>query len=155
MPKTGKIGDNNALLVVKCIHEMQENRVMESLAASFGSEDDVKEVCLAGQGAAGQVQMNIAPAESSALFDFLSYIKSLNMLKICNCSMEHFAFSEMAKLLSKDNEITSLVMSLVRITDLDAKHIADALRSDSCKLTTLHIRGNKLTDEGAKYLVMP
>ncbi len=76
MPKTGQIGDNNALLVIKCVHEMQNNRVMKSLTTSFWSEDDVEEVCLE--------HMNIAPAESTALFDFLSDIKNLNVLNISN-----------------------------------------------------------------------
>ncbi len=144
MPKTGQIGDNDALLVIKCVHEMQKNHVMKSLAASFASEHDVEEVCLE--------HMNIAPAESTALFNFLSYIKNLNALKIRKCIMEHFAYRELAKLLSKDNEITSLSMRSFRIADLNAKHITDVLRSDNCKLTTLEICDNGLTDKGTKYL---
>ena len=154
MPKTGKIykiiRGINALLVIKCVHEMQEIRVMKSLAASFGSENDYEGV--------GLQHMDIAPAESTALFDFLSYIKNLKMLSISSCQMQHFAFRELAKLLSKDNEITSLkiVGSRVPITAADVKHITDALRSGNCKLTTLDISDNasdnKLTDEGAKYL---
>ena len=77
--------------------------------------------------------MNIAPAESTALFDFLSDIKNLNVLNISNCMMEHFAFRELAKLLSKDNELTSLVMSRVPITD--RLHITHAFRSDNCTCT--------------------
>jgi Ran GTPase-activating protein (RanGAP) involved in mRNA processing and transport len=125
---------------------MQEvSRVME--LASFTCDN--KEFIMLG--------INIWPAESTALFEFLSYIKNLNKLVIRECYMEHFAFRELAKLLIiRDNDIncklTELNIRHNTLTDEGAKYLSDALKSGNCELTQLDISYNKLTDEGAKYL---
>jgi Ran GTPase-activating protein (RanGAP) involved in mRNA processing and transport len=161
MPKSAEInGHDNTLFVIKCVHEMQDVRAME-LIASFGCEYDgerYNEFHLA--------DLNIAPAESTALFAFLGYIKHLHTLKIKNCRMGHFALLELVKLLQKENEIADLDDALrnenCKVTRLHitghsltaegAKYVSDALKSDNCKLTLLDISDNTLTDEGAKYL---
>ncbi|XP_028391955.1 protein NLRC5-like [Dendronephthya gigantea] len=75
MPKERCIDKSNdkALLVIKCVWEMQEDRVMKMIS-SFASEDDDELFTLRA--------LNIAPAESTALFKFLSHIKNLKQLKI-------------------------------------------------------------------------
>ena len=142
MPKVGRIdGHNNASLVIKCVHEMQEESVMKLIASHW---DDSEEVCLDG--------LNIAPAESTALVEFLSYIKNFHKLKMTNCMMEHLAFREFTKLLTKENEncqLTELLLNKNKLTDEDAKSLSNALISDKCKLTELDIGDNNLTNEGA------
>ena len=148
MPKVGRIDrdDDTLLYVIKCVHEMQEvSRVME--LASFTCDNE--EFIILG--------LNIWPAESTALFEFLSYIKNLNKLVIHKCYMEHFAFRELAKsLIIRDNDIncklTRLAINHSELTDECAKYLSDALKSGNCKLTELNISYNKLTNEGAKYL---
>ena len=126
---------------------MQEVRVME-FTASFACKDDSKkpkEFCLEN--------LSIAPVESTALFQFLSCIKNLNKLRIFYCRMEHFAFRKLSQLLITDNELTELAIKYSNMTYQHAKHIADALRSENCKLTKLDISRNVLlTDESTKYL---
>jgi Ran GTPase-activating protein (RanGAP) involved in mRNA processing and transport len=160
MPRKAEInGHDHALFVIKCVHEMQDVRAME-LIASFGCEDDgerYNEFHLA--------ELNIAPAESTALFAFLGYIKHLHTLEISDCIMGHFAFLELAKLLQEENEIADLdnehrnenckVTQLhitSSLTTESAKYLSDALTTNNCKLTELDISVNGLTDEGAKYL---
>jgi hypothetical protein len=163
MPRKAEInGHDHALFVIKCVHEMQDVRAME-LIASFGCEDDgerYNEFLLA--------KLNIAPAESTALFAFLGYIKHLHTLEIDACIMGHFAFLELAKLLQEENEIADFEDALrnenCKVTRLHiagstlqnvkgVKYLSDALKSDNCKLTKLDISNNELRDEsGAKYL---
>ena len=147
MPKVGCIDprDDTLLYVIKCVHEMQEvSRVME--LASFTCDN--KEFIMVG--------INISPAESTALFEFLSYIKNLNKLVIRKCYMEHFAFRELAKSLIRDNDIncklTRLAINNSILTGECVKYLSDALKSGNCNLTELNIRSSKLTDEDAQYL---
>jgi Ran GTPase-activating protein (RanGAP) involved in mRNA processing and transport len=123
---------------------MQEESVMKVVASYW---DDGEEVCLDG--------LNVAPTESTALVEFISYIKNFHKLKVTNCMMEHLAFREFTKLLTKENEncqLTELHLSKNKLTDEDAKSLSNALISDKCKLTKLDIGSNDLTDEGAKHL---
>ncbi|CAB3977011.1 NACHT, LRR and PYD domains-containing 14-like [Paramuricea clavata] len=139
--------DNTFLFVIKCVHEMQEVCVME-LIASFTPDND-------GEQSENFLMdaLNISPIESTAVFEFLSYIKNLNTLVIHNCNMEHFAFRELAKLLIKDNNISLLMIQHAQITDIKhAKPIFDAFSNEKCKLPKLSMGLNSLTDEGAKYL---
>ena len=146
MPKKAEIdSDDNTLLVTKCVHEMQEVRVMESIT-SFACEDDDGKY-----NAFYLMNLNISPVEATALFSFLGYIKNLHVLQIAGCRMEHFALRELAKLLQKDNEITNLQMVRSRISDEGAKHIFDALTNENCEITQLSIIEDILTAESAKY----
>ncbi len=147
-PEQGRICcDEKTLLVIKCVHEMQEVRVMNRIASFACEEDDEgkhKELFLD--------QLDISPMECTALFEFLSYIKNLKRLDITRCKTKHFVFRELAKLLLQDNDITALVMRNVGMTDEDAQHIIDALGNEDCKVTKLDIGSNALTDECVKYL---
>ena len=154
MPKERRINRSNdkGLLVIKSVWEMQEDRVMEMIS-SFASEDDVETFTL--------YRLNIAPAESTALFQFLSHIKNLKKLQIINCTLTNIAIRELAEFLKKDNhdlesgncELTELdVSGNIGFTDEGAKYLCDALKSDNCKLTRLDVRDNGFTAEGAKYL---
>jgi Ran GTPase-activating protein (RanGAP) involved in mRNA processing and transport len=160
MPRMAAItSDDNTLFVIKCVHEMQEVRAME-LITSFGCEDDgerYNEFHLA--------DLRIAPAESTALFAFLRYIKHLYILHITKCEMDNFVFLELAKLLQKENEIADFDNALrdenCKVTRLNitssltarsVKYLSDSLTSNNCKLTELDIGHNYFTYEGAKYL---
>ena len=147
MSKVGHC-DDKTLFVIKCVHEMQEVRVME-LIASFTRGDEKSEEFKLGH-------LNISPVEFAALFEFLSYCKNLDKLVIREFYMEHFAFRELAKLLIRNNDIncklTQLGINYNELTDEGVKYLTDALKSGNCKLTHLAIRGNKLTNQGAKYL---
>jgi Ran GTPase-activating protein (RanGAP) involved in mRNA processing and transport len=125
---------------------MQEESVTK-LTASYLREDDGEEVSLSN--------LNIAPVEATALFQFLSYVNNLHKLNITNCVMEHLAFREFTKLLMKGNEhchLTELDISQNQLTNENAECLSNARMSDKCKLTKLDISGNYLTHEGAKYL---
>ncbi|XP_028391952.1 NACHT, LRR and PYD domains-containing protein 12-like [Dendronephthya gigantea] len=154
MPKKRCIDDSNdkGLLVIKGVWEMQEDRVMKNIS-SFASEDDHETFLLEG--------LNIAPAESTALFKFLSHIKNLKQLQINLCTVTNIAIRELAEFLKKDNhglesdncELTELdVSDNSGLTTEGAKYLSDALKSDNCKLTELDVRGNDLKTEGVKYL---
>ncbi len=155
MPKVGGInGNDNILFVIKCVHEMQEVRVIESIT-SFMHEDDgtkTEEFYLE--------KLNIASVESAALFGFLSYITNLQKLWIKDCRMQKFAFRELAKLLIQNNEIIKLgkcKLTGLKITNCGLTHegtcyLSDALKSDNCKLTELNISDNELADAGARYI---
>ena len=49
--------------MIKCVHEMQVIRVMKEVAASFECKENAEGIHLR--------HVNIAPAESTALFQFL------------------------------------------------------------------------------------
>jgi Ran GTPase-activating protein (RanGAP) involved in mRNA processing and transport len=115
---------------------MQEESVMKLIASHW---DDGEEVCLDS--------LNIAPVESTALFEFLSYTKNLHKLTMTKCVMEHLAFRGLTKSLMKENEncqLTELHLNDYDLTDEDVKCLSDALISDKCKLTKLDISYNGL-----------
>ena len=102
MPKTAVIQNNkNDLLAIKCVHKMQATGVMKEFADLLGREVVDKSFCL--------YCVNIAPAESTALFEFLSHIKNLQMLQIFGCNMEHLSTHKLAELL-----LTSVNCKLTR-----------------------------------------
>ena len=157
MPKVRRIDANTnktSFLVIKSVWEMQEPDVMKELSSSFACGKDDEGFCLE--------KLNIAPAESTALFKFLSHIKNLKQLKIRCCTMTNIAIRELAEFLKTYNhaldlkgdncKLTELEVSFNNLTDESAKYLSDALKSANCKLTELDVSGNELTDEGAKYL---
>ena len=121
--------NSNALFLIRCAHEIQDVRVMELLASFACKENDeeYKTFCLE--------DVNIAPVESTALFEFLSFMKNLQSLNIHSCLMEDLVIREMVtKLLIEKSDNCKL-------TKLDwTKYLSDALKSDNCKLTKLDIR---------------
>ncbi|XP_028392237.1 NACHT, LRR and PYD domains-containing protein 3-like, partial [Dendronephthya gigantea] len=140
MPKKRRIDESNdkGLLVVKSVWEMQEDSVMKMISSFasedddsfasedddlFASEDDDETFYLEG--------LNIAPAESTALFKFLNHIKNLKQLRIRQCIVTNITIRELAEFLKKDNH---------------------GLESDNCKLTELDVSYNDLKTEGVKYL---
>jgi hypothetical protein len=136
--------NEKTLLVLKCVHEIQEAAGMIDLIASFACKMEpdgrrAKQLLL--------TELEISPMECTALFEFLRHIKNLRRIEITKCKMSHSAFCELAKFLQEDNEITDLVLSDVGMTDEDAKHIIGALESDSCKVTHLDLSDNPLTDK--------
>ncbi|XP_028391957.1 NACHT, LRR and PYD domains-containing protein 4E-like [Dendronephthya gigantea] len=153
LPKKRRIDESNdkGLLVIKSVWEMQEDRVMKMIS-SFASEDDHETFALFG--------LNIAPAESTALFKFLSHIKNLKQLQINLCTVTNITIRELAEFLKKDNhdlesdncELTELDVSNNGLTTEDFKYLSDALKSDNCKLTELDVSYNDLKTEGVKYL---
>ncbi|XP_028391959.1 NACHT, LRR and PYD domains-containing protein 1-like [Dendronephthya gigantea] len=154
MPKKRRIAKSNdkGLLVIKCVWEMQEDSVMKMIS-SFASDDDDETFTLR--------ELNIAPAESTALFKFLSHIKNLKQLRISRCTVTNIAIRELAKFLKKDNhdlendncELTELdVSSNIGLKTEGVKCLSDALKSDNCKLTELDVSGNDLKTEAARYL---
>ena len=111
--------NSNALFLIRCAHEIQDVRVMELLASFACKENDeeYKTFCLQS--------VDIAPVESTALFEFLSFIKNLQKLEIGSRRLEDLVIRELATKLLIEN-------------------------SDNCKLTELDISYNDLKDEGAK-----
>ncbi|XP_028391964.1 NACHT, LRR and PYD domains-containing protein 3-like [Dendronephthya gigantea] len=170
MPKKRRIDWSNdkSLLVIKSVWEMQEDRVMKMISSFasedddsfasedddlFASEDDHERFTLFG--------LNIAPAESTALFKFLSHIKNLKQLKINGCTVTNITIRELAEFLKKDKhglendncELTELdVSNNTGLTTEGVKYLSDALKSDNCKLTKLYVSANDLKTEGVKYL---
>ena len=145
MPKTALIQNNKYdLLAIKCVHEMQATGVMKKFAALLGREDVDKSVCL--------YCLNIAPTESTALFEFLSQIENLHMLKISGCNIEHFATHKLAELLltSVNCKLTRLDISKNNLTDKSSRSLSEALKNGNCKLTELKISDNNLTDESCR-----
>ncbi|XP_028391956.1 NACHT, LRR and PYD domains-containing protein 12-like [Dendronephthya gigantea] len=154
MPKKRRIDESNdkGLLVIKSVWEMQEDCVMKMIS-SFASEDEDETFTL--------YELNIAPAESTALFKFLSHIKNLKQLQIILCTVTNIAIRELAEFLKKDNhdlesdncELIELhVSSNNGLTTEGVKYLSDALKNDNCKLTELNVRNNDLKTEGVKYL---
>ena len=148
IPNVGRITHNNGttLFVIKCLYEIQDAPVMASSASTMGQRGDIvpQEFEIFG--------CSILPVEFTALFEFVSYIRNIERLSIYCCTMEHFAFRELAKLLIKDNKISELSLQLVHMNDRNIKAIINVLSNEKCKLTNLHINKNKLTNESAKYL---
>ena len=154
MPKVqridGRIDERNdkVFLVIKNVWEMQEPDVMRELSSSFACEDDDEEFVLR--------RLNIAPAEYTALFQFLSHIKNLKQLEITECTMTNIAIRDLAEFLKDDNhalksdncKLTKLGIRYNKITDEGAEYLSDALKSDNCKLTELDVGGNELTAKG-------
>ncbi|XP_028406179.1 NACHT, LRR and PYD domains-containing protein 12-like [Dendronephthya gigantea] len=154
MPNKRRIDESNdkGLLVIKSVWEMQEDRVMKMIS-SVASEDDHETFRLEG--------LNIAPAESTALFKFLSHIKNLKKLQIIRCTVMNITARELAEFLKKDNhglendncELTVLYVSGNRgLTTEGVKYLSDALKNDNCKLTKLKVSVYDLKTEGVKYL---
>ncbi|XP_028413777.1 NACHT, LRR and PYD domains-containing protein 3-like [Dendronephthya gigantea] len=152
MPKIRRIDSvDKGLLVIKCVWEMQEDHVME-LISSFACEDDDEEFSLRG--------LDIAPAESTALFNFLSHIRNLKKLQIYKCSMTNIAIRGLGEFLRNDShtlkgnncKLNELSVGYNSLTAEGAKCLSDALKSNNCKLTKLDVRGNDLKAGGAKYL---
>ena len=151
-PKRGVIDgdDSEALFLIRCAHEIQDARVMQLLASFAYDENDE-------EGKTFRLEdIDIAPVESTALFQFLSCIKNLQKLEINNCRMEDVVIRELVtKLLTENSgnsKITELNITNSGLKDEGAKYLSDALKSDNCKLIELDIWGNKLKDDGAKYL---
>ena len=147
IPKVGRItrDSSKTLFAIKCLCEIQNVSVMKSSASCMRQSGKTSQECEV-------FGCSISPVEFTALFEFLSYIKNFQKLSIYSCTMENFAFRELAKLLIRDNEITELFLQRVDMNDRNIKAIADVLSNGKCKLTTLHINTNRLTDESAKYL---
>ena len=147
IPNVGRITHNNGktLFVIKCLYEIQDARVMASSASSMDQRGEIpQEFEIFG--------CSILPVGFTALFEFVSYIRNIQKLSIYCCTMEHFAFRELAKLLIKDNKISELSLQLVHMNDRNIKAIINVLSNEKCKLTNLHVNKNKLTNESAKYL---
>ena len=165
-----------SLFVIKCVHEMQEVRVMEVITSFMHQGNSRKTFSL--------FNVNIEPVESTALFEFLSYDKNMHTLHIFGCRMPNSAYRELAKLLIQNNKLrkltelrilnspvtdesacylnnalksgncklTKLMIFNCELTDEGGRYLSDALKSGSCKLTELDIAGNRLTEQGARYL---
>ena len=59
----------------------------------------------------------------------------------------------MAEALTKDNcKLNSLNLARNNITDKGVKHLAEALKNNNCKLNSLDLAVNNITDEGVKHL---
>ncbi|XP_028391960.1 NACHT, LRR and PYD domains-containing protein 12-like [Dendronephthya gigantea] len=190
MPKKLGIDKSNdkGLLVIKSVWEMQEDRVMKMISSftsendnsfasegddSFASEDDDSFASEGDDSFGSQVGdretfaligLNIEPAESTALFKFLSHIKNLNQLKITGCTVTNITIRELAKFLKKDNhglesdncELTELnVSSNIGLTTIDWEYfLNDALESDNCELSELNVSSNiGLTTIAWEYLL--
>ena len=96
MPNVRRIDantDKTGFLVIKSVWEMQEPDVMRELSLFVACEDDDEGFLLE--------RLNIAPAESTALFKFLSHIKNLKQLKITGCNMTNIAIRELAVFFEK------------------------------------------------------
>ncbi|XP_028397190.1 NACHT, LRR and PYD domains-containing protein 4C-like isoform X2 [Dendronephthya gigantea] len=115
MPKKRYIdkSSDKGILVIKSVWEMQEDRVMKMIS-SFASEDDDDDD---DDETFTLSHISIAPAESTALFKFLSHIKNLKKLQIIDCTVTNFTIRELAEFLKKDNH---------------------GLESDNCKLAVLN-----------------
>jgi hypothetical protein len=106
---------------------MQNDSVMELVTSFMREKNDITTKTVSF----GLFGLNIAPVESTALFEFLSYSNNMQMIHIMNCTMQKFACHELAKLLIQDNEVIKL---------------------GNCKLTELSIIECRLTDEDLRHL---
>lgn len=96
IPKVGKIteDDDKTLFFIKCVYEMRDVSVLELIGKTFENFE--------------VLDINITPADCAALFQFISCMKNLIKLSFRECIMGHIAIRELAKLLTKDTEITQL-----------------------------------------------
>ena len=49
-------------------------------------------------------------------------------------------------------KLASLDLADNEITDQGAEYVGQALKNENCKLTSLNLADNKITDQGAEYL---
>ena len=89
--------NSNALFLIRCAHEIQDVRVTELLASFACKENDEEYKTFRLQ------NVDIAPVESTALFEFLSFIMNLQKLEIHFCRMNDLVIHELATKLLIEN----------------------------------------------------
>ncbi len=98
--------------------------------------------------------LNITPTEATAMFEFLGNSENLNRLIFYNCTIQgNYSYQKMQKSLFSNptNSVTSFTWD-GNCTDEAVGYLSEALKSENCKLTKLHLVANKITDTGVKYL---
>ncbi len=112
----------NALLAVKCLYELQDSEIMKSVSSKF----------LAGK--EGKLQLNnlnIAPIDSTAMFEFLGNCKNLKRLSFHNCTIQgNYSCRKMQKSLFSNPANTVATFTWFRnCTDEAVEYLSEALKS--------------------------
>ena len=139
--------ENNliALLAVKCLYELQDIEIMKSVSSKL----------LAGEeGKLELNNLNIAPIDSTAIFEFLGNCKNLKQLIFADCTIQgNYSYRKMQKLLFSNpaNTVASFICFLT-YAERGVEYLSEALKSENCKLTELNLESNEITGQEVEYL---
>ncbi|CAH3026927.1 unnamed protein product [Porites evermanni] len=95
----------------------------------------------------------LGPVECTAIANFLKKKNDILMINLRNNEIDCLGCKEICKVYSDSNcKLSSLRLGGNRVTDEGVEYLAEALKHSNCKLNSLDLIGNNLTIKGVKYL---
>ena len=101
---------------------------------------------------------SLTPVDCTAIVDLLKYNKDIISINLSSNAIGSLGCKEIQKLFAScnDNEssckLSSLNLSQNDITDESIKFLFEALKHSNCKLSSLNLSQNDITDESIKFL---
>ena len=135
-----------ALLMMKCLHEYNDEAVVEKAASELQKDSKfTNRIDLSS--------CQVTPADCMAIAFFLKHLQKPTELNLGDNSITDQGVLHLCGALKHVNcKLTQLNLACNSITDQGVLHLCDALKHVNCKLTQLDLSGNYITDQGASHL---
>ena len=160
------IGDSGAEQIARLLQNdcnvraltLRGNSIGDAGAAALGAALQVNSTLLGLSlglnrvGCAGMVSMVTSLVTSHKTLKLLSLIGNPVFSASMTTDMQRSAREAVRRLVGASTGLRFLDLSRIGLGDTECKAIGEALTSDECNLSFLHLRGNTISDEGVDYL---
>ena len=144
--KTDSTRKNQALLMLKCLHEYNNDTTVKKAASQLEHNPTFK----------NEIDLSfcyVTPVDCIAIAHFAKHLGKPTLLNLSHNSITDQGVSHLCDALKHVNcKLTQLDLSGNSITGQGVSHLCDALKHVNCKLTQLDLRHNSITDQGVSDL---
>ena len=99
------------------------------------------------------VGCQLGPVDCTAIANFLKKQNEILMIDLRGNAIDCLGCKEISKVFSDGNcKLSSLRLGYNIVTDEGVEYLAEALKRSNCKLNSIDLTNNKFADEGVKYL---
>ncbi|XP_028407767.1 NACHT, LRR and PYD domains-containing protein 4-like [Dendronephthya gigantea] len=144
MPNSKMIDKSAALLVIKCLHEMQDKEMVKLCANEVDGGGNKAIFNLSG--------LNIAPVDCTALFQFLIHVKNLTKLNVSNNQISDLGCHGLAKFINEKVNLTLLNLTRISLSDEGIRIICDKIDTKTHRIISLILEINQIKAAGVKCL---
>ena len=143
---THSAGRKEALLMLKCLHEYNNDTTVMKAASELEHNPSFKnEIDLS--------RCYVTPVDCIAIAYFAKHLGKPTMLNLSANSMTDQGVPHLCDALKHVNcKLTQVDLSGNSITNQGVSHLCDALKHVNCKLTQLNLTFNFITDQGVSHL---
>ena len=135
-----------ALLMIKCLHEYHNEATVEKAASQLQKNN---KFC----GSINFTKCQVTPVDCIALSYFIRHLHKPSQLTLRRSNVTDQGVSQLSDALKYEHcKLTELDLCRNNITDQGISHLCDALKNEHCNLTGLDLRGNNITDQGVSHL---